>query len=233
MPRHLPLRDAPLSSDGLSRQRVWDVPIRLVHWLLAGLIAFSWWTAETKHLDLHIWSGCGILTLLLFRALWGFFGSSTARVSTFIRGPGAVHDYLRGRWHGIGHNPLGALSILALFGAVAIQVGLGLFAQDDDGIYTGPLYRFVSSDTSDTIRGFHEAWFNIILALVALHVVAILFYRVVRGKKLTKAMITGKGEVAPGIAPMRPGKWWVAVICLAIALAFTRWVIAGLPPFGP
>ena len=233
MPRHLPFGNAPLSSRGLSRQPVWDVPIRLVHWLLAGLIAFSWWSAETSHLDLHIWSGCAILTLLIFRLLWGIFGSSTARFSSFVRGPAAVRDYLRGRWHGIGHTPLGALSILALLGAVAVQVGLGLFAQDDDGLYTGPLYRFVSSDTSDSIRGIHKAWFNVVLALVALHIAAILFYRVVRGKRLTKAMITGKAAVAPGSGTMRPGKWWVALLCLGVALGIPRWVIAGLPPFGP
>ncbi len=215
------------------RQRVWDVPIRLAHWLLAGLIGFSWWSAETGRLSLHIWSGCGILTVLIFRLLWGFAGSSTARFSSFVRGPRAVRDYLHGRWHGIGHTPLGALSILALLGAVAIQVGLGLFAQDEDGIYAGPLYRFVSSDTSDSIRDIHEIWFNVVLALVALHIAAILFYRLVRGRKLTKAMITGKGEVLPGTAPMRPGKWWAALLCLVVAIGITRWVIAGLPPFGP
>ncbi len=232
MPRHLPRGDAPLSSRP-ELKPVWDVPIRLVHWVLAGLIAFSWWTAETGRLDLHIWSGCGILTLLLFRMLWGFFGSSTARFSSFVRGPAALHDYFAGRWRGMGHNPLGAVSVIALFAAVAIQVGLGLFAQDDDGIYAGPLYGFVSSDTSDTISGLHEAWFNVILGLVALHVAAIIFYRVVRGKKLTRTMITGTGMVEAGVAPMRPGKWWVAFLCLVIAIGITRWVIAGLPPFGP
>lgn len=193
----------------------------------------SWWTAETGRLDLHIWSGCGVLTLLVFRLLWGFLGSSTARFASFVRGPRAVRGYLRGNWHGIGHNPLGALSILALLGAVAVQVGLGLFAQDDDGIYAGPLYRFVSSDTSDAIREVHESWFNVVLALAVLHVAAIMFYRVVRGKKLTTAMITGKGDIPPGSAPMRPGKWWAALLCLAVALGLVRWVIAGLPPFGP
>jgi cytochrome b len=216
-----------------SPQRIWDLPVRLTHWLLAGLIVFSWWTAETHRLDLHIWSGCGILALLIFRLLWGLFGSSTARFSNFVRGPRAVRDYLRGTWRGLGHNPLGALSVIALLGAVAVQDGLGLFAQDDDGIYTGPLYRLVSSDTSDAIRRIHESWFNVVWVLAALHIAAILFYRVVRGKKLTGAMISGKGDVEAGIAPMRPGKWWVALLCLIVAIGITRWVIAGAPPFGP
>jgi cytochrome b len=211
-------------------QPVWDLPVRLFHWLLAGLIAFSWWSVHNHHTDWHIWSGCAILTLLIFRLLWGFVGSSTARFSSFVRGPGAVVDYLRGRWTGIGHTPLGALSILALLLVVSIQVGLGLFAEDEDGIYMGPLSRLVSSETSDTIRDIHELWFNVVLGLIVLHVLAIVYYRLVRGKTLTKPMITGRAELAPGTQPMRPGKWWVALICLLVGFGVTRWIIAGAPP---
>jgi cytochrome b len=208
---------------------VWDLPTRLFHWLLAGLIGFSWWSAEYHYLDWHIWSGCAILTLLIFRLLWGLVGSSTARFASFVRGPRAVREYLGGRWTGIGHNPLGALSVLVLLAAVAIQVGLGLIAQDEDGIYTGPLYRLVSSDTSDLARELHEDWFNVILALIGLHVTAIVYYRW-RGRKLTMPMITGRAELDPGLRPMRPGKWWVALICLGVAIGITRWIIAGAPP---
>jgi cytochrome b len=213
-----------------SEQLVWDLPIRLAHWLLVGLICFSWWSAENDHVDWHIWSGCAILTLLIFRLLWGFVGSSTARFSNFVRGPKAVAGYLKGQWTGIGHTPLGALSVIALFGAVAIQVSLGLISQDEDGRYTGPLYRLVSSDTSDKAREIHELWFNVILGLIALHIAAIIFYRL-RGKHLTKAMITGRAAIDREAAPMRRGKWWVALICLAVAFGITRWVIAGAPPF--
>ena len=212
-------------------QPVWDLPVRLVHWLLAVLIAFSWWTVHNHHTDWHIWSGCGILTLLLFRLLWGFVGSSTARFASFVRGPRAVAGYLRGSWTGIGHNPLGALSVIALLVAVAVQVGLGLVAEDEDGLYTGPLNRLVSIDTSDRARDLHETWFNVLLAMIALHVAAIVYYRL-RGRGLTRAMVTGKGLMEPGIRPMRPGKWWAAILCLAISIAVTRWVIAGAPPFG-
>ena len=207
------------------------MPIRLFHWLLAALILFSWWTVHHHHTDWHIWSGCAILTLLVFRILWGFVGSSTARFASFVRGPRAIGKYLRGDWYGIGHNPLGALSVLVLLAAVAIQVGLGLVAQDEDGIYTGPLARLVSSDHSDTARDLHETWFNVILGLIALHVVAILYYRL-RGRGLMKPMITGKAAIDPRAEPMRPGKWWVALICLALGIGVTRWVIAGAPPFG-
>jgi cytochrome b len=210
---------------------IWDLPTRLFHWLLVGLIAFSWWTGEEQLDDLHIWSGLAVLMLLIFRLLWGLVGSSTARFSSFVRGPRAVLGYIRGEWRGIGHSPLGALSVIALLGLVTLQVGLGLIASDEDGLVEGPLAHLVAFDTSDVARDLHEDLFNLLLAFIGLHVAAILFYRL-RGKSLVKPMITGRGHVQPGIEPMQRGKWWVAGICLLIAVGITRWVIAGAPPFG-
>lgn len=230
MSRQVSLGDAPLSDRPLT-QPVWDLSVRLVHWLLAALIGFSWWSIENHHTDWHMWSGFAILTLLLFRLLWGVVGSSTARFANFVRGPRAVGEYLRGRWKGVGHSPLGALSVVALLGAIIVQVSLGLISQDEDGIYAGPLAGLVSSDTSDQARDIHELWFNVILALIILHVAAILFYRL-RGRALTKAMITGRAVVHPEAQPMKPAKWWVAVLCLAMAFGITRWIVAGAPPFG-
>jgi len=228
MPRHLSHGYAPLTG----KQPVWDLPVRLVHWLLAGLIGFSWWSVHNDHTDWHIWSGIAIFTLLIFRLLWGFVGSSTARWSNFVRGPGAILAYLRGRWTGIGHTPLGALSVVAMFLAVAVQIALGLINEDDDGLYAGPLANLVSIDTTKWAHDLHEEWFEtVIVALVALHVAAVIFYRL-RGKSLTLPMITGKAPAEPGTRPMRPGKWWIAVICLAIALGIARWVVAGAPRFG-
>lgn len=186
---------------------------------------------ENRHTDWHIWSGIAILTLLLFRLMWGFVGSSTARWRGFVRGPRHVARYLRGDWYGTGHTPLGALSVLAMFLAVAVQVGLGLFNEDEDGLYAGPLAKFISPDTAETVREIHELNFYFLLGLIGLHVAAILYYRLVRGRKLTKPMITGRAEVESAAEPMRPGKWWVALICLALALAMSRWVVAGAPPF--
>lgn len=216
---------------GRVRQRVWDVPIRLFHWLIVALVAFSWWSANYDHVDWHIWSGCAILALLIFRLLWGFFGSSTARFSSFVRGPRSVIAYVRGKaWSGIGHTPLGGLSSVAMLLVLSIQVGLGLIAQDEDGIYFGPLAHFVSSDTSDTARNIHALNFDLLLALIALHVAAILYYRLFRGKRLTSAMITGRGYIDAPAQPLRPGKWWAALLCFAIALAVTAWIRAGAPP---
>lgn len=163
--------------------------------------------------------------------LWGFVGSSTARFASFVRGPKAIAGYLRGSWEGIGHNPLGALSVLALLGALAVQVGLGLIAEDEDGIVTGPLYKLVSIETSDRARELHESGFYVVLGLIGLHIAAIITYHL-RGRRLASAMITGRGEVHAHLPPMRPAKWWVALACLAVAIGITRWVIAGAPPFG-
>ena len=221
------------STDPAVRQPIWDLPTRLFHWLLVALIAFSWWSAENDEIDLHIWAGMAVLSLLLFRLLWGLFGSSTARFSSFIRGPQAVVAYLRdaGSWRRAGHTPLGGLSVLALLGLTAVEVGLGLVAADEDGFYAGPLTHLVSAATSELATELHEELFNFLLALIGLHIAAILYYRL-RGKRLVGAMVTGKGALQPGVEPMRRGRWWTALLCLVIAIAITRWVIAGAPPFG-
>lgn len=216
----------------VERVPIWDLPIRLFHWTLAGLIAFSWWSAENHHLDWHLYSGFAICTLLLFRLFWGFFGSSTARFANFVRGPSPVRAYLSNpsSWISAGHTPLGGLSVVAMLGTIVVQVALGMFAQDEDGDVLGPLSKFVGSDTSDTLREIHELWFYVVLALIILHVGAILYYRFVAHRPLTAAMITGKGQLKPGVAPVHPGKWWVALLCLAAGLAITRWMVAGAPP---
>ena len=212
-------------------QRVWDLPIRLFHWLAAALIAFSWWSAKNDQIDWHIWSGVAILTLLIFRLLWGFFGSSTARFGNFIRGPRAVLRYLRdsGSWRTAGHTPLGALSVIALLAAIAVQVSLGLVSVDEDGFNQGPLAHLVSLDVSEDARDLHEDFFNILLGLIGLHIAAVLFYRLAMGKKLTRPMIVGRGVLDPGVEPMRPARAWVAIVCLIVAIGITRWIVAGAP----
>lgn len=222
---------APVPSATLA---IWDLPTRLFHWVLVGLIGFSWWTGEQEQTDLHLYSGYAVLALLIFRLLWGLFGSSTARFSYFVRGPRAVADYL-GRmktWPGVGHTPLGALSVLALLAVLFLQVGTGLIQTDDDGLVEGPLAPLVSYDVAEAAHNLHEVSFNLLLVLIGLHVAAILFYRLVLGKRLLGAMITGKADLDPSIEPMRPGKGWVAVLCLVLALGLTRWIIAGAPPLG-
>jgi len=224
----------PRRTDTATKQRVWDLPTRLFHWTLVVLVGLSWWSAENDQQDLHLYLGYGVLSLLLFRIGWGLAGSSTARFSSFVRGPGAVASYVRNRFHWplAGHAPLGALSVLALLAMLFVIVGTGLFAADEDGLFSGPLAYLVSVGVSDTMTGLHEELFDILLVLIGLHVAAILLYRLALGRNLLGPMITGKAELEPGVEPMRAGKWWVALICLVAAIAITRWIIGGAPPLG-
>jgi cytochrome b len=216
------------------RGAVWDLPTRLFHWALVALLAFSWWSGKNDELELHLYSGYAILTLLLFRLLWGLFGSSTARFRNFLKGPAAVLAYLRDTrgWRAVGHTPIGALSVVALIGLIALQVATGLFNSDDDGLNEGPLAPLVSSGVAETAHEIHETVFNILLAFVALHVAAVLFYRLFLGKKLVGPMISGKAALDPDVEPMRPARGWIAIVCLLAALAITRWIIGGAPPLG-
>src|SRR5690349_20085516 len=136
-----------------AKQKVWDGATRLFHWLIAGLIVFSWWTADNHLMNLHKPSGFIIVGLLVCRIWWGIAGPATAPCSHFVKGPGAVFGYIpklfsRDYKPSFGHNPLGALSVVAMLLALIAQVGLGLFAMDTDGLESGPLARFVSFETA-------------------------------------------------------------------------------------
>lgn len=221
-------------TEGRRRTLVWDLPTRLFHWTLALLIAFSWWSQEEDRIEWHMWSGFAVLTLLVFRLLWGLVGSPTARFANFVRGPRTVFGYLKEMksWQGIGHTPLGALSVLGLLAVLVVQVGTGLIQTEEDGLVEGPLAPLVSYDVAEAAHDIHEVTFNVLLALIGLHVAAILFYRLVLGKKLVGPMITGRADLPAGTEPMRAGRGWLAILCLIVALAFTRWIVAGAPPFG-
>lgn len=212
---------------------VWDLPVRLFHWALVGLITFSWWTAENDELQLHMYSGYAILTAVIFRVNWGIFGSSTAQFRNFIHGPRAVLAHLRdsAAWRKIGHSPIGALSVLAMIVVLKLQVATGLINADNDGLMEAPLAPLISNASADFVHDAHAFLFNLLLVLIALHVAAVLYHHW-RGRDLVGPMVTGRAIVEPGTAPMRPGRWWVALLCLLAAMAMTRWLIAGAPPFG-
>ena len=205
--------DQPHASPAPSTQKVWDAPTRLVHWLFVFCVAFSWWTAENDRMDLHYWSGLTLLGLLVFRIYWGFAGPETSRFSKFVKGPRAVLGYLpkllRPNYRAaFGHNPLGALSVAAILIALTMQVTLGLFASDTDGLESGPLSRYVSYELSKDAGDLHEDFFNILLALIGLHIAAIVFYLIIKRANLIGPMVTGRRRAenaegpAAGIAPV-------------------------------
>jgi cytochrome b len=176
--------------------QIWDWPTRLIHWLLVALVFFSWGAAEYQHMDLHRYSGYTILGLLVFRFYWGIAGSETARFANFVKGPRAVAAYLRSKTQSIGHNPLGALSVVALLALLAAQVSLGLFAVDVDGLESGPLSAHVSFETGRALAKLHGQVFDALLILIALHVLAICFYLLVKRENLVAPMITGTKSVS-------------------------------------
>ncbi len=212
-----------------ARQWVWDAPTRLFHWLLVGLVGFSWWSAETHHMDWHQLSGLAVCGLLIFRILWGFLGASTARFSQFVRGPRAVWAYLRGRGPGtVGHNPLGGLSVVALLLALSAQIVSGLLAVDVDGIESGPLSYLVDFEQGRLAARVHAVSFNIVQGLVGLHVLAIVFYLVARRRNLTAAMITGFQKAhATDAAPVTRARWWSLALAVAAAALVSAWIARG------
>ncbi len=208
--------------------RIWDRPVRIIHWLIVLLLPAAWWTGEQSEHDWHYRIGGAILGLLAFRLIWGFIGSSTALFSRFVRGPRAILDHVRGRSAaGIGHNPLGALSVLALLLTLLVHVSLGLVSVDEDGIDPAPLSHLVSYDVAETAQELHEKTFDLLLVLIGLHLAAILYYAVVRRRNLVGPMITGRGPAPVGTEPMRPVPAWRALVALALSLLLLWWIFAG------
>jgi cytochrome b len=228
------------SPSGERRVRVWDLPSRVVHWLIAILIAVSWWTHRIDAMNWHRLSGYAVLALVIFRIYWGFAGSTTARFASFVKGPVGFGRYARkvfDRVHGevtLGHNPMGGWSVLAMLALLLLQTGLGLFTIDEDGLESGPLAAFVSFDTGRLAAHWHHLTFNLLLALIALHVAVVLFYLIWRRDNLISAMIGGKKRI-PGEtrAELLFAPLWRAVLGLALA-ALVVWAIstAGFHRFG-
>lgn len=214
-------------------QYVWDFPIRIFHWSLVALLAFSWWSAENHQMDWHRLSGQAVLFLLLFRLLWGAIGSDTARFRHFIKGPRAIWTYVRSRGEygpasDVGHNPLGGWSVVAMLLALGAQVVTGLFAVDVDGIESGPLSYLVDFDQGRLASAVHDISFNILIALILLHIVAIIFHLIVRRQNLVGAMVTGRRKPPGAHTPVTVRRAGVVQLLCALMLsgAISWWVFA-------
>lgn len=214
--------------------RVWDIPTRLVHWLLVICFAVSWITAEQGNMDYHRYSGYVLFGLLLFRLFWGVVGSSTARFAQFVHGPGTVLQYLRSgnlptHDEGVhaGHNPLGALSVVLLLTLLVSQVVLGMFAVDVDGLESGPWSIHVSFETGRWCAAWHARVFTLLQIVVALHLAAIVFHLLVKRTNLIRPMLTGKKHWH-GTAPVRHvtfSPWWLAWFGAFIVALLVRFAI--------
>jgi len=196
----------PSGAATLHTVRIWDLPTRLFHWMLAAAVTALAITGQVggNALFWHMRLGLLVMTLLVFRLLWGLVGGRWSRFASFVRWPGTVWRYLRGPHRSddhfeVGHNPLGAFSVLAMIALLAAQVATGLVA-DDEIATTGPLNRFVANATGLAATGWHKGWGKWgLAALVVLHLVAIGVYRW-RGVNLVKPMISGD-KLLPGAVP--------------------------------
>lgn len=226
---------ADMRDDRLVAVRVWDLPTRLFHWGLVVCVVVSFVTGQIggNALVWHMRSGFTIFALLAFRLLWGLVGGRWSRFASFVVSPASVLRYLRRQsrpddHHDVGHNPLGALSVLALITILAAQVGTGLFA-DDEIATTGPLNRFVSSATGLALTAWHKGWGKgLILALVSLHLAAILWYRFGRRVDLVRPMLTGDKALPPGVPASNdgPGMRGFAAVLLALCAGGVAWLVA-------
>lgn len=213
------------------RIKLWDLPTRIFHWLLVILIVGAIVTGKVggAAIEWHGVIGQGILGLVVFRIVWGFVGSSHARFADFAPTPASIRAYLRGDWKGVGHNPLGALSVLALLTLICVQVGTGIFSNDDIA-FEGPLSDLVDKSLSDWLTGIHKLSVNLLIALIALHLAAIAFYATVKKDDLIKPMLTGWKDVPPGQGKSATGGGPIAfAVALVIALgavyaASGRWL---------
>jgi cytochrome b len=180
------------AAPGVTRIRLWDLPVRIFHWslVIAVLVAFVTAKLGGDWMDWHGRAGLAIVGLVSFRIVWGVVGSTHARFLSFAPTPKRLRAYLAGRWHGIGHNPLGALSVFGLLGLLAVQAGTGLFSNDDIA-FDGPLSGLVAKSRSDSLTGLHHQLSNVLLVLLGLHILAIAFYLLVKKHNLVKPMVTG------------------------------------------
>ncbi|MBW8708134.1 MAG: cytochrome b/b6 domain-containing protein [Alphaproteobacteria bacterium] len=207
--------------------RIWDLPTRAMHWLLVISIGVCWWTGTHNNLDYHIYSGYAALWIVLMRIYWGFAGSSTALFKNFVRGPSAILAYVRTlHWrntpHTPGHNPLGALSVLALLGMVLTVVVQGLFAVDVDGLYSGPMSLYVTFKKGRHLAHLHYQWFEYLLWVIGLHLAAVAFYYIHKRHNLVAPMISGKAQVE---AEMQAAPLWRFVLGAVIVSALV-WAIS-------
>jgi cytochrome b len=209
------------------RVRVWDLPTRLFHWSLFVCIVALVVTAKLggNAMVWHFRLGHAVLALLLFRLLWGFVGGHWSRFGSFLHSPRALLRHVRGAADrpSVGHSPLGALSVFALLAVLALQVASGLVS-DDEIAFAGPLTRFLPSAIVSQATAYHKDWGQwLVIALVLLHVVAVLFYLLFRRQNLIRPMLDGDKQLhaadtaSRDDAPARVLALVLAAGCAAIA----------------
>lgn len=220
----------------MAKQLVWGIPTRVFHWGLVGLVGVSYYTGkfgDFDSIDNHMLAGYGIIGLVIFRVLYGVIGRGHVRFANFVRGPSAIIAYIKNPSDTPGHNPLGALGVLALILSLGVQAGTGLFTTDEIFV-EGPLFHLVSQDTSSLLSQIHGINQWVLLGLIGLHVTAIVVHELLLGHRLLLPMITGnRKEVdrsdsnasASEQSPEQSHQLVLAIVCGVIAAAVTWYVV--------
>lgn len=220
------------------RRLVWDLPLRLFHWLFAASLLASWATAEAGFdwMQWHFYLGYWMMGLLTFRIIWGFIGPRHARFASFLASPPATWRYLRSLVKGetiytVGHNPAGGLMVVLMLLLAGLQVSTGLFATDEI-TWSGPYSPGVSIDTARKLTTIHHINFNLILAAMVLHLGAITFYGLVKKQNLVPAMLTGHKPAAyvPPHEAISSSELIKAVIVCALSAGLVYYILAHAPP---
>jgi cytochrome b len=209
--------------------KVWDLPVRLFHWAIVVLIFFAWGTEAFNHMDWHVWIGYTILTLLIFRVIWGFIGSDTARFTGFLRSPLAALRHLghlrrREADTEIGHNAAGGWMVLVMLALIGVQAGTGLFANDDANT-EGPLMHLISKDQSNYLSHIHSLNFDLIEIAIVLHIAAVGAYLLLKRQNLVRPMITGVKQMPAGVIAPRLRSPILALAVLIVAAGIVAWVV--------
>lgn len=213
---------------------VWDLPVRLFHWLLVLAVLGSYVTHRLglSWFNYHLWCGYTVLVLVTARILWGFVGTRHARFGGFLRGPGAMWHYLiswkSGTSHAIGHNPLGGWMVLLLLLLLLAQALTGLYANDQIS-NTGPLFGYVSGHTSDRLSSWHHWIFNVLLGAIGLHLIAVLVYRLVRREDLITPMFSGRKPQVPAADEISGSRTWLFALILLIVAVTLALIVARAP----
>jgi cytochrome b len=211
---------------------VWDLPVRITHWLLLACVAGCWAThyAGVEWFHWHRRLGYAVLVLVVFRVVWGFAGTRHARFANFLRGPRAIVEYLRSGRETAGHNPLGALGVVAMLALLGVQATTGLFANDEI-MNAGPFYGWISPATSNRMTSLHHANSDWLLALIAVHVLAVGWYAFVRRRALVRAMITGaKDEGVVSVADAIGGSRLTLALAIVVLLAGVLALVVSAAP---
>jgi cytochrome b len=200
---------------------VWDWPVRLFHWSAAALLPALYLTWRWNWMEWHALAGDALLALLLFRLLWGVFGSDSARFAAFLTSPLAAVRHLAHLSRSqpdihAGHNPAGGWMVAAMLALLLAETLTGLYVLNDVA-NEGPFTELIPAGIANAIAALHAILWNILLALVALHVLAILSYAAVLRQDLVRPMLTGRKRLpasvrGPGIASSA-----LALLCFGCA----------------